>query len=158
MPKLYPEEIKQQALILRQQGFTYSEIQNKLERRIPKSTLNGWFKDIILSESLKFRIIQKIFDSGNRGRKIALQAKRSSRKRLINSIYSQTNSDIKIIDKMASKIILSMLYLGEGGKQGGCVTLGNSDPRIIQIFVTLLRTAFEIDESKLHGKVQCRAD
>ena len=39
---------KEEAIKLRKQGFSYNEIKNKLG--VPKSTLSGWFRDILLTK------------------------------------------------------------------------------------------------------------
>ena len=62
-------------------------------------------------------------------------------------------------DKNVAKIILAVLYLGEGGKSGrSSLMLGNSDPAIIRLFLALLRQNYSIDEGKFRCTVQCRAD
>jgi phage-related protein len=50
-----------------------------------------------------------------------------------------------------------MLYWCEGSKSGkGALTFGNSDPKIIELFLRLLRQVYNIDENKLRCTVQCR--
>lgn len=61
-----------------------------------------------------------------------------------------------------SKIALAMLCLGEASKYNPktrcAFSLGNSDPRIIIIFLQLLQKCFPFDINKLRATVQCRAD
>ncbi len=58
-----------------------------------------------------------------------------------------------------AKLMLVMLYLGEGAKnKKGSLMLGNSDPAIVRLFLQLLRKCYKIDESKFRCTVQCRAD
>lgn len=158
MPKIYPEEIKNRALELRKQGFTYSEIPKILNCAIPKNTLTGWFKNIVLSEKAKLRIISKMKGSGVIGRATAWRNARKKRTDLIESIYKGIDLEIKEIDNVTAKLCLAMLYLGEGGKTGEFFRFGNSDAKIISLFLKLLRQSFSIYESKLRGHIQCRAD
>lgn len=158
MPKIYPEELKQKAQSLRKKGLTYTEIIQQINYRVPKNTFTGWFKNIELSDDSKQRIVNKTAESGGRGRVIAWQSIRQKRAKLIEEIYHKVDKQIKDIDKLTAKIILSMLYLGEGGKNGEWIRFGNSDPKIIELFLILLRKSFEIDETRIRGKVQCRAD
>lgn len=158
MSKIYPEEIKQKALDLRKQGYVYSEIQKAIAYSVPKNTFTGWFKNVILSENAKQRITNKIKELGAPGRAIAWQNIRKKRADLLKNIYNKIDSEIIIIDKFAAKLCLAMLYLAEGAKSDETVRFSNSDPKIIELFLKLLRQAFDIDEKKLRGKVQCRAD
>lgn len=45
------------------------------------------------------------------------------------------------------------LYAGEGAKGGGEVSLANTDPAIIVFFCGWLRTFFDIDETRIHGRL-----
>lgn len=158
MPKIYPEGIKQKALRFRKQGFTYSEILRMLKQPIPKSTLASWFKNIILSDEAKVRIISKMKGSGVIGRAVAWQNARKKRADLLEKIYKNVDLEIKEIDNLTARLCLAMLYLGEGGKTGELFRFGNSDAKIISIFLKLLRQAFLIEENRLRAYVQCRAD
>lgn len=158
MPKLYCDDIKQQAINLRQRGYSYKEIQKSINYPIPKNTFTGWFKQIVLSGSAQKRIVDKIRSSGAIGRSIAWRKIRDKRKQFVEKIQTSVNEEIKPIDQLTAKLCLAMLYLGEGGKTNEWIRLGNSDHKVIEIFLALLRSAFELDEAKLRGKVQCRAD
>lgn len=159
MPKvIYAEEIKQRALELRKQGYTHSELQKLLKYPIPKNTFTGWFKNIVLSEQAKDRIIDRIRKGGAPGRAIAWQNTTRRRAELIERIYQQVDSEIKNIDQTMAKLCLAMLYLGEGAKSRETFRFGNSDPKVIQLFLKLLRQAFLINDQKLRCHVQCRAD
>ncbi len=158
MPKIYPEEIKQKALELRKQGFTYSEIPKLLNYAIPKNTFTGWFKNVVLSEQAKQRIITKIKEGGAPGRAVAWKGNQTKRANLLKNIYEKANLEIKEVDRLTTKICLAMLYLGEGAKTKEYISFGNSDPKIIELFLRLFRQAFIINETRLIGRVQCRAD
>lgn len=158
MPKIYPKEIKLKAIELRKQGFSYLEIPKLLNYPIPKNTFTGWFKNLELSEQAKERITSRIRDGGAPGRVIAWENNRKKRANLIKSIFDKVDSEIVDVDKITGKLCLAMLYLGEGGKGRELFRFGNSDPKVISLFLELLRRNFSISESRLHGKVQCRAD
>jgi len=158
MPRNYPQEIKLKAIELRKQGFSYSEIPKLLNYSVPKNTFTGWFKNLELSKEAKQRITARIRDGGAPGRAIAWENTHKRRADRVERIFNQVNSEIQNIDSITAKLCLAMLYLGEGYKAGEIFRFGNSDPRIIRLFLKLLRTNFSITETKLHGKVQCRAD
>lgn len=158
MPRTHPEEIKQKALKLRKQGYTYSEIPKILNYSIPKATFSDWFKQITLSEKAKQRILERIKRGGITGLGIAWKATRKKRAQFIKSIYEKVQSEVRDINDLTAKLCLAMLYLGEGGKTGEIFRLGNSDPKVILLFLKLLRKSFKIDKQRLRGVVQCRAD
>lgn len=158
MPRVYPEEIKSKVVELRKQGFSYSEIPKLLDYPIPKNTLSAWFKNVELPKKAEQRIISRIREGGAPGRAVAWENTRKRREKLIEGIYSQVNSEIISIDKTTGRLCLAMLYLGEGGKSGEIFRFGNSDPKIICLFLQLLRRDFSIVNKRLGGKVQCRAD
>jgi hypothetical protein len=63
-------------------------------------------------------------------------------------------------DSSVSKLIIATLYLGEGSKNPnrGSIVFGNSSPKVILLFLSLLRRCYQIDETKFRCTVQCRAD
>jgi len=65
---------------------------------------------------------------------------------------------LKDID--VAKVALITLYLGEGSKNSArsSLTFGNSDPKVIDLFLTLVRKCYKIDETKFRCTIQCRAD
>jgi len=60
-------ELRKKAIILRKQGRTYSEIQTKLKKSIPKSTLSYWCKDVILPEKYQTRIQKIVLNNAKKG-------------------------------------------------------------------------------------------
>ncbi|MCS6956266.1 MAG: hypothetical protein NZM02_00230 [Patescibacteria group bacterium] len=43
---------------------------------------------------------------------------------------------------------MSILYLAEGNKVKGVLQFANTDPKMILLFITLLRSCYQLDESK----------
>ena len=158
MGRVYPEEIKLKSLELRKQGFSYSEIPKILDYPIPKNTFTGWFRGLVLSEEARLRITSRIREGGAPGRTIAWQNTKKRRADLVDGIYNKVDSEIESIDKVTAKLCLAMLYLGEGKKGNELFRFGNSDPKIIRLFLELLRRYFDVSEDRLRVKVQCRAD
>jgi hypothetical protein len=151
---------KSRAIALRRAGKTYSEIQNSIKTKIPQSTLSDWFKKANFSEREQKKIkaggVARI-KAGNQKTLAIQKAKRELyfqeiRNRLLPLRDLLHNSDV-------AKLTLMMLYWCEGGKhERGSVVFGNSDPRIITLFISLLRKCYSLDESKFRITVQCRAD
>lgn len=157
---MYQKNIKERVIQLRKDGKTYGEIQNTLGLKIPKSTLSDWCSGILLSQLQKKRLEINSKKQSEKGLAIALVANKIKRNKYLASVDKRINHLTKIIkNKNVAKIIIATLYLGEGGKQRkGTLCLGNSNPGIINLFLQLLRYAYNIDESRFRCTLQCRAD
>lgn len=153
-------KFKNRVINLRKTGNTYSEICKILKRNIPKSTISYWCKNILLSKSQRNRIEQVVKTNINKGRAIALIINKRKRIKYLQSIKQRISHLPKMMkNRDVAKIALAMLYLGEGSKKTkGSVVFGNSDPRIINVFMRLLRYCYNIHKSKFRCTVQCRAD
>ncbi|MBI2635037.1 MAG: hypothetical protein HYW79_00620 [Parcubacteria group bacterium] len=151
--------LKNKAVLLRKNGKTYGEIQNKLNHPISKSTLSVWFKNIVLSEDQKQVLKNRVIDNVNRSRKLALATNRKKREQYLKLVSDRVWHLKKLIeDKNIAKIVVAMLYMGEGKKSNCSVVFGNSDPKVISLFLRLLRRCYNIDENKFRCTLQCRAD
>ncbi len=145
---------------LRAKGKTYREIQKILQVKIPKSTLSYWCEDISLPAWYgdKLRNINKTHLQ--RIRKLALITNKKIREEYLSSLLKRNIHLLKKLDIPIQKLILSILYLGEGAKYKSTqvLTLGNSNPTIIKFYLTLLKNCYNIDEEKIRARVQCRFD
>lgn len=152
--------LKEKVVALRHAGKTYGEIQNAIGKRLPKSTLSYWCKDILLPEDYQKRIEKMTLVNIQRGRAIALVVNKARREKYLRSIEKENKHLVGVLENNAdaAKIALAMLYLGEGSKTVGSLVFGNSDPAIISLFIKLLRQCYDIDEKKFRGTLQCRAD
>ncbi len=152
-------QFKEIAINLRRKGKTYGDIRKILGMHLPKSTLSLWcalasFSDKEL-ESIALRKEKNIRD-GRMKTLMIKQAKRETRFQEIRNRHLYLRERLE--EKDVAKISLVMLYLCEGGKSRGSCSFGNSDPRIIQLFLRLMRGCYKIDEDKFRATVQCRAD
>ena len=46
-----------------------------------------------------------------------------------------------------------LLYAGEGAKRDGAVKFANTDPRLVRMFCMWLHRFFDVDESRLRGRL-----
>lgn len=158
----YSPELVSQIRYLRSQGKTYSEIASKLNTTIPKSSLSYLVKGVQLPDEFKKRIEKLNFNNLNKGRVIAKEIIKIKRERFFEQLAKE-NLPIsgKVQGKDIAKIALSMLCLGEASKYGTATRsfyLGSSDPRIIKLFLGMLKYCFDFDIEKVRCTVQCRAD
>ncbi len=152
------DERKKKAVALRRSGFTYPEISKRLGG-IPKSTLSYWLGDLPLSLQANSLIQEKKNNALSLLQKKGVAANHKKRAVYLEELENQNRELVSLIrDINVAKIALAMLYLGEGGKNRDAVCFGNSDPKIISIFLGLLRATYPIEEKKFRLTVQCRAD
>ncbi|MBU0750114.1 hypothetical protein KKH15_01200 [Patescibacteria group bacterium] len=156
----WDNEIREKAVALRKRGFMYQEIRNELGLEIPKTTMYLWFKEIVLSKQAQKVIDAKLSASLANARQKSIDSKLNTRQRKQEERIKINESLTDELDSLAvQKITLATLYLGEGSKnERGSLVFANSNPGIIALFLRLLRSCFELDESKFRCTLQLRAD
>lgn len=158
--RIYSKDIKQRARRLRSKGWSFGEISQKM--KIPKNTISGWLKDILLTEKQKERIRQKIIDSGVIGRPLAIEANRKKVEKWKREVRQRVKHYGQLAHKNPEieKLICGILYLCEGAKYPStrCLIFGNTDPIMIRYFLNLLRKSFSINTERLRCRVMYRWD
>ncbi len=153
---------RETALKLRLRGSSYTEIQRSLG--VPKSTLSGWFSNLHLSDNLR--------------QKILIHAQKKSTAALIQRNKNQTVLAVRrMIEtrKLAAQEITpftkeTLLFLGvalywaEGYKRPQVrngreltnhpVSLTNSDPNLVRVFLKFLRETCRVPEEKIHADIR----
>jgi hypothetical protein len=153
-------QYKDDAIQLRRNGRTYTEIQDILNSPIPPSTLCTWFKRVAFSPQEQEGILLRGKERIRNG-SVKASATRKLAKKYRLEIIRQNNLYLRKVlrDRSVAKISLVMLYLCEGSKQqNASLCFGNSNSGIIQLFLHLFRQGYAIDEKKFRCTVQCRAD
>lgn len=152
--------LKQKVVALREEGNTYGEINKILGMQLRKSTLSCWCRGVLLTEKQKERINSVIFKNLKEMIKKAAMVNEIKRESRLKSIFERNKhlaSHIQTTD--SAKIALAMLYACEGAKcRKGSLMFGNSDPIMVDLFLTLLRRCYKIDENKFRCTLQGRAD
>ena len=141
----YELSIKEKALSYRRQGYSLNEIADRMS--ISKSTLSGWFEDLVLNKSAIKRLKErKIF-----GQYTAKQKSSMKRRSELKKYEKQASGQIRkvVFTKNSSKLLCSILFWCEGTKSlSAPMQFINSDPAMIRVFMLLLRDSFELDETK----------
>lgn len=147
---MYKPSIKAQAFQMRKEGKSLGEIVSALG--IAKSTASLWSSQVELSSTALAVLANKKI---NARKKATLTLKRH-RKYLIetyNRSAEKTLSKIQL-NKELKKLLCSVFFWTEGGKHtDSYVYFINSDPKMIQVFLNVLRASFSIDEDKLRAMV-----
>jgi len=154
------EKLRENAKALRRKRKTYSEIQKELGVSIPKSTLSYWCRNILLPASY-FQIIKSLnLKNLNKARTLAVLANKEKQEKILTALRKKNEYLARYLNKDICKLLLSMLYLGEGAKHKGsrALKLGSTDPKIIQLYLKLLYKCFPITSKKFRVAIGCRAD
>lgn len=149
--KHWPISTRERSRELRRGGASFSQITKELT--VPKSTLSGWLRDIKHPGNLYYK---NRADFLGQMRLLSAAAIRKKRKDKIDEISSRVQNEVKSWDflrtKEAQKAALSLLYWAEGQKLpevGSPVKFANTDPRLVLLFTTLLRSCYNIDPRKI---------
>lgn len=149
------------ARILRSKGKTYSEIRCHLNLPIPKSTLSYWCKNIDLPKWYKEKIDALNFKHLTKAQKMACISNKAKQEKILQDLRDKNaHLSEKLNDKDILKMLLAMLYLGEGGKWKSHrgLYLGSADPNIIRLYMRLLYLCYGIGPENFKGRVCYRAD
>jgi len=153
---------KSQALKLRLTGKSYSEINHLLG--VPKATLSDWFNKLELPEKAKERIAQRVHQKS-----IAAILKHNHTQTYIaqqnaRNVRSKAKSEIVSINNRDLFMLGVSLYWAEGYKrpimQNGKlkthhpVTLSNSDPELVKVYLGFLRKVCHIPEKNITGEIR----
>ena len=152
--------LKRKAINLRLKGYTYSDINKSLKTHISKSTLSSWLSKIYMTPKQRVNLAKNIALKLKVAQKKAWRINRIRRVKYLNNLRTKNLPLLSRLDKDNQKLLLCILYLGEGSKTKSTehLSLGSSNPGIIRLYLSLLKTCFEIDDSKFRVRIQCRAD
>ncbi len=152
--------VRARVIKLRRRGWSLDELSEKLQ--LPKTTVQGWVRSITLSARARKRIRRRILKGGRHGRSLAVAAWRRRSASSALEIFQTADALVGQIplEPTLGRLVCALLYLCEGSKnrRAGRVCFGNSDPRVIRMFLSLLRRYFTVDEQRIRCQVMYRAD
>ncbi len=147
--------VRQKAVRLRDKGYSYSEISAALG--IPKSTLSGWLKNILLSGAAQERLQKRYKISRD------ILVERNKRQTVIARERAQETHgaamlNIGTLTKRERMLVGAALYWGEGYKRlvvkdgfertGHGISFTNADPDMVRFFVGFCRDILDIPTEK----------
>lgn len=149
--KLYGE-MKVQAIALRKQGKTFSEICAVIGP-VPKGTLSHWLKSIELTQEQQTRIKKSMSEKGLVGRHIGAQKNHQNRLRRLEEIRLVAQSEYEqcVLDSFFLAGLL--LYLAEGTKKTEQFHFMNSDPKLVQYMVMWVTKFSNYNVRDLHFRL-----
>ena len=102
---------------LRAEGLTYSEILSRLKIRLPKSTLSDWCSDVVMPDWYQAKVDELNRKNFGKARSFAYASLIFKREKLFSELRSNNQFIFpKLHDKDVLKMLLAVLYLGEGAK------------------------------------------
>lgn len=145
------------ALALRLEGKTYGEI--RINFKIPKSTLSGWFSNLKINSKAK-----KILESKKRNGYFKLVEFNKTRTLGIHKenedIRKKYESRVGKLNNRELMILGAALYWGEGYKNFNqkkavypYICLGNSDPKMIVAFIHFLERTLGITKDRIKAPI-----
>ncbi len=145
------KEEKNQAIKLRREGMSYSQIKETLG--ISKSTLSGWLSDMPLSNQ-RLNELQR--------NEHVIEKIRAAKLKTRNTRLTQVrNTVLKQITPLSNREFLIagfFLYWAEGGKTTAyTATLSNTDPRMIRAFIKWLKL-LEVPIAKMYIRLHLYID
>jgi hypothetical protein len=137
---------KQNAIALRKEGKTYSDILRLIP--VAKSTLGLWLKEAKLSVAENQRFTESKRLASLRGG----QAKKKQRIEKQQNILVKAKSEIGALSNRELFLIGVIMYWAEGAKEkeyypGSQLQFSNMDPKMIQIFLIWLSRVCKINKN-----------
>lgn len=122
---------------LRFDGESIKNIAKKLD--VSKSSASLWCRDIKLSEAQIKELAKKENSGAYKGRLIAAENRRKERLQRVEIFGNIGKNKIGRLTEREIFLLGVALYWAEGSKKDRRVTLINSDPKIIQLWIHWLR-------------------
>ena len=152
-------ELKPKALKLRRSGLSLKKIETRLG--IPRSTLSGWLKDVELTKTQKAKLDRDWRNALVKARKYAVLWHNSQKRIRLEEARKEAQvvlGRLDIKNKEVLDLALAMLYLGEGFKSATKTGIGNSDPLILNFFISGLEQNYGFSRKKVKCDLHLRAD
>lgn len=138
--------VKQKAIELRRAGHSIKEIAKLLNIAISSSSV--WVRNVKVSPTGQDRMIKR-----KEQNRYKMQQKWIEKRNITNLSYQRYAKELMdrtTISLDLAKILCAILFWAEGSKHTNHIAFTNSDPIMINTFISLLRNAYDLDESKFH--------
>ena len=143
---------KEQAIKLRTEGKSYSEIRKKLG--VPRATLSDWFRNNVWSKKLSKRLNIKYLARN----KIRLVALNKIRGKNLNRLYEEARQEARKEFQQLKYHPLFIagvsIYWGEGDKATTSgFRISNVDPLMIKVFRRFLIDVCRVDKKRIRASL-----
>ena len=144
---MYSDAIKKNAFKLRKEGKSYREIKDIT--LVPKSTLSQWFGKELGMPFDRPALLKHLASIRPLASKRKTQIKLDTLEKIQQDMTKEvSNYPLSLVS--FQKSLLAMLYWAEGAKSEKATNLKfvNTDPKLMSLFLCLLRNCYQIDEKK----------
>ena len=155
-------KLREEALKLRLLGYSYSEINKKLG--IAKSTLSGWFSELVLSTVANKRIAGRVRQGLMNGLIKRNKAQTHIAQERARKIQKSAIDFIGGLNKREKLLMGAVLYWGEGHKKliikngkertWHMISFTNSDLKMVNFFIQFLIECMNIPLSKITASLR----
>ncbi len=148
--RIYLDKEKDEARRFIAGGKSYGYVSEKLG--IPKSTLSVWFGKTLRgpmnNETVRAHLkrIRPSAAAALRKRFIEIGKKQDE---MVLERVLKALKEIPFRNKDVLRALLAMLYWAEGSKRGSGIKFVNTDPDLMHLYISLLRSCYKINENKL---------
>ena len=149
--------LKDDALQMRRNGVALREIERRLG--IKKSTLHWWFRHIQLTAEQK-QLLKVSADSAlEKARIEAVKWHNAEKEKRLKHAANEGKTVLSKIPQEDNylELALAFLYLGEGMKTTS-TAMGNSNPEILQFFVSAMHKLYAIPYDRFKCELHLRDD
>ncbi len=148
---------RQNAINLRKQGKTYSEIRQELG--ISKSTLSDWLSDLPLNKEQ----MAKLNETKSKSRLLAIEktriTKKQKREKRLQLIYNTEKQYWILLTKRELELAGLCLYWGEGTKLiNGPISINNTDPGVMKFVLHWMIKGLGISKKSIKVRLQLYND
>jgi transposase-like protein len=147
------KDLRNIARALRQEGKSIKEIMHELG--IAKSTVSGWVRDIVLTQTQIERLKEKQRQYAGRSKGAQTNRQKGADRR---KLYQQQGRFRAREASSPLHLAGCMLYWAEGSKQRNAIYFVNSDPFMMQFFVRFLREEYQVADEVCRVHIHCHSD
>jgi hypothetical protein len=142
--------LKQKAIKLREDGYSYSYIQE--QTGVSKSTLCEWLSD------LPYKPNQETIEKINKARLMANEAQRAKKRKSIKDAHVLAVKDIGVFNKRDLFMLGLGIYIGEGSKTNNIIRVVNSDPKIIRTMILWFKKVYGLQNINFSIRIHLYPD
>lgn len=136
--------VKQEAVLLRKQGLSYSQIQSQVH--VSSSSLSLWLRDVSLSTKAQRVLSRRVKEQY----RLRAERRKAHTISVLEKYLTKARADMVHLDitPELARLLVSLLHYCEGEKTHKGVYFTNSDKDLVTAFLILFRRGFNIREGK----------
>ena len=139
-------KLKQEAIKLRENGFSVKTIQRKLQ--VSMSSVSLWVRDVKLTQEQIRKLYLNKRTGALRGCIVAAMNKTKKREESTIRLVEEGKKEVGNVSRRDRFIAGVLMYFSEGSKTGHSVVFSNSDYRAIEFMASWFREFCNVPEEK----------